>query len=195
MQPLINAAVSMFSTPLKTCGTVLSLIGMTLTVSSFQARSKKFFVILQTLGSTFFFISYFFLGGIFGAIINSYYLIRNFVFYKVDLGSSPKKAKTVCLCFCLGYLATFFIYTVAAGTALIPSLLNFLLVMASTAGTVGFLQSDPIKLRLWKYPDSICWLCYNVSCLSLGGILCEIFNLTSNTISLIRFRHKADRTG
>ena len=193
MQILTDTAAAMFRTPAETCGTILSLIGMTLTVSSFQARSKKLFLILQTAGSTFFFISYFFLGGVFGAVINSYYLVRNFVFYKVDLGNEPKKAKTACLCFCLLYLVTFIIYTAAAKTSLAASAINFLPVLASACGTVGFLQRDPVKMRLWKYPDSVFWLCYNVSCLSLGGILCEIFNLTSNTISLIRFgtRRKA----
>ena len=41
-------------------GMILSLIGMALTIISFQARSKRMLLVWQTAGSTFFMISYLF---------------------------------------------------------------------------------------------------------------------------------------
>ena len=190
MKLFIEAFAKMFSNTTSTIGTVLSLLGMVFTVMSFQARSKKWLLIIQTIGSTLFFISYFFLGGIFGAIINSYYLIRNFVFMAIDSGKDRRKAKIACALFCTLYVLTYAVYTLINKPDLITGLLNTLPVLASIPGTIALIETRPVRLRLWKYPDSICWLTYNVCVLSLGGILCEIFNLTSNTISIIRFRDR-----
>ncbi len=190
MSFITKAFYKMFETPAATVGTVLSLIGMVFTVISFQARSKKWLLFIQTAGSTFFFISYFFLGGIFGAIINSYYLIRNFVFLSIDSGKEPKKARIACAIFCTMYVITYIVYTLIARPGLKNDLLNLLPVLATIPGTIALVETKPVRLRLWKIPDSLFWLTYNTSVLSLGGILCEIFNLTSNTISIIRFRDK-----
>lgn len=191
---LTDAFVKMFSTPVRSTGTVLSLIGMVFTVLSFQARSKKMFLVIQTAGSTFFFISYFFLGGIFGGVINSYYLVRNFVFMAVNAKEHPKKARIACIVFCSAYVASYIVYTALARPGLITNILNTLPVLASIPGTAALLETHPVKIRYWKYPESVFWLTYNTCVLSLGGVLCEIFNLTSNTVSIIRFRDKKQKS-
>ena len=190
MNFIADAFAKMFSTTNSTIGTVLSLMGMCFTVMSFQAKSKKWLLIIQTMGSTLFFTSYFFLGGIFGAIINSYYLIRNVVFMAINSKGDVKKAKIACASLCSLYVITFVVYTLIVRPGLTASLLNSLPVLASIPGTIALIEVKPVRLRLWKYPDSVFWLTYNTCVLSLGGILCEIFNLTSNTISIIRFREK-----
>ena len=190
MNIITDAFARMFSTTYSTTGTVLSLMGMCFTVMSFQARSKKWLLIIQTIGSTLFFTSYFFLGGIFGAIINSYYLVRNLVFMLINSKNDVKKAKAACISLCALYLLTYLIYTVIVRPGIMADLLNALPVLASIPGTIALIETKPVRLRLWKYPDSVFWLTYNTCVLSLGGILCEIFNLTSNTISIIRFREK-----
>ena len=195
MSFITNAVSEMFSSPTVTVGTVLSLLGMVFTVMSFQAKNKKTLIIIQTIGSTFFFISYFFLGGVFGGIINSFYLLRNFIFLKIDSDKDPLKARVVCLLLCTAYFASYAVYTFIVRPELITCMLNLLPVGASIGGTIALTETKPVKIRIWKIPDSICWISYNTAILSLGGILCEIFNITSNTISIIRFRDKKRKAG
>ncbi|MBQ7444543.1 MAG: YgjV family protein [Clostridia bacterium] len=190
MKILIDTFLKMFATPVTTAGTIMSLVAMAFTVASFQAKSKKVLLIIQTMGSIIFFISYFFLGGVFGGIINSYYLLRNILFLVINSEKEPKKAKIACICLCSAYVVTYIIYTLITMPGLTQSLINVLPVFASIPGTIALTKTKPVEIRLWKLPDSFFWITYNSIILSLGGILCEVFNITSNTISMIRFREK-----
>lgn len=67
-------------TPERIIGWILSIIGMAVTVFSFQAKNKKGLLILQTVGSSFYLLSYIFLGAGIAAILNCIYLIRNLLY-------------------------------------------------------------------------------------------------------------------
>ena len=161
---------------------------MVLTCSSFQFREKKWLLTFQFLGSGFFTASYFFLGAGFGMVLNFTFLLRNILYFFFDPGKSKRGANISCIMLCLLYTACFAVYHIIITEPLKQVLLDLLPYLAAIPGTIALTETKPVNVRLWKYPDSVFWLAYNISCLSVGGILCEIFNLISNTVSIIRFR-------
>ena len=190
MDRLVQNFINNFTTVRGTIGTVLSLIGMGLTVMSFQMKAKKKLLFFQITGSTFFFISYLFLKGIFGSTMNGALLIRNFIFLGIDTKTERKKTTVALILLSIGYLVTYVIYTAIDRSSPATAMLNLCAMFAAFFGTMALTRSEPVSLRLWKIPDSVLWLIYNVAFVSPGGILCEIFNLTSNIISMIRFRNR-----
>ena len=178
----------------ETIGMILSLCGMAVNVVSFQVKNKIPLLILQTVGSTLFMISYVFSGGGIGIVLNVLMLARNFIFMLL----ADKKGKTVyitCIALCASYVATYILYTILAGETLAENIWNVFPIIAAFFGTVSFANTNVNRLRMWKYGDSICWLAYNshIGIGALGGILGEILNLASLTIGILRFREKKEK--
>ena len=175
-------------------GMVLSLCGMVVNVLSYQVKHKLPLMVLQTVGSTLFLISYAFSGGGIGVVLNALMLARNFlvIFYK-------PKTKTQLYVFCGGlfasYIITYVAYTVVANEGLINNVWNAFPILAAIFGTIAFMYSNVNMLRVWKYGDSICWLTYNmrIGIGVLGGIIGEVLNLISLTVGIIRFRDKKQK--
>ena len=65
-------------------GQILSIIGMAVTVLSFQMKTKKQILIMQTAGSAFFLASYVLFGGWAAVFLNVVFVIRNTIFYFKD---------------------------------------------------------------------------------------------------------------
>lgn len=170
---------------------ILSLCGMSVNIFSFQVKNKIPLLILQTVGSTLFMISYLFSGGGIGFFLNILMLTRNFVFMLLD-GKRGKPVFISAILLCISYVALYITYTALAKEPLINNLFNLLPIIAAFFGTVSFANSNVNRLRMWKYGDSLCWLAYNttIGIGALGGILGEILNLISLTVGIIRFREK-----
>ena len=172
-------------------GMTLSLMGMTVNIISFQVKNKVPLLILQTVGSMLFMISYVFSDGGMAIALNVLMLIRNFLFMYL----SKKRGKVIVIAvivLCISYVITYAIYTVVAKESLWDNVWNFFPVLAAFFGTISFANSNVNRLRIWKYGDSISWLIYNshIGWGALGGILGEILNLISLTVGIIRYREK-----
>ena len=170
---------------------VLSLCGMGVNVFSFQVKNKIPLMILQTIGSTLFLISYVFSGGGIGIVLNVLMLIRNFIFifYKP---STKKQLYVLCGALFASYVTAYTVYTLLANEGLANNIWNAFPIIAAFFGTISFANTNVNMLRVWKYGDSICWLTYNthIGLGALGGILGEILNLISLTVGIFRFREK-----
>ena len=60
--------------------------------------------------------------------------------------------------------------------------------LGQLGGTVGMWQRNSAKLRLWQlFGSSPFWLINNILVFSIGGILCEVFVITSVLISIARY--------
>lgn len=172
-------------------GMILSVCGMLVTVISFQVKAKKKLLILQTIGTAFYLVSYIFSDGGIAVILNVIYLVRNFLFMYLDEGKE-KKGKIACILLCVSYFIAYMVYTFVANKSIETSLWNLLPILGAVFGTIAAMQSNVNKLRLWKYGDSLSWLAFNIriGIGALGGIVGEIVNLLSLTIGFLRFRTK-----
>lgn len=160
-------------------GQVLSIIGMVLTIASFQMKTRKQIILVQTAGSVFFLLSYLLLESWSAVYLNVVFLIRNIVFYfgKEKKWSQHRAWLVVLLC-----------AVVIAGSVGFRSWLDVLPIIGSVFGTVAMYMKNENMLRLLKLGDSPCWLIYNCTVPSTGGIICEIFNIISIVVGLIRYK-------
>lgn len=160
-------------------GQILSIIGMALTIVSFQMKTRKQIIVMQTAGSVFFLLSYLLLESWSAVYLNVVFLFRNVVFYfGKDKKWSQHKAWLV------GLLCA----VVIAGSIGFRSWLDVLPIIGSVFGTIAMYMKSENMLRLFKLGDSPCWLIYNCTVPSTGGIICEIFNIISIVVGLIRYK-------
>ena len=172
-------------------GMIISLCGMAIIVISYQIKNKIPLLIVQTVGSTLFMISYAFSGGGIGVVLNVLMLARNFLFlfYKP---STKKQLYILCGALFASYITAYAVYTALAGEGTVNNLWNVFPIIAALFGTVAFANTNVNLLRVWKYGDSVCWLTYNIhiGLGALGGIICELCTLVSLTVGIFRFREK-----
>lgn len=160
-------------------GQIASVIGMILTIASFQMKTRKQIISFQFAGSAFYLISFLLLQSWTGVCLNIVFLIRNFVCY---FGKDKAWAQHKI------WLPVLLIGVIAAGMIGYRSLWDLLPVVGSVFGTVAMYMKNENMLRLLKLGDSPCWLIYNCTVPSVGGIIGEVFNITSIIVGLIRYK-------
>ena len=162
-------------------GQALSVIGMILTILSFQFKTKKQILLFQTAGSTFFLISYILLGSYAAVYLNIVFLARNIIFYfREDKKWAQSKA----------WLVALLVAVMLAGSIGYRTAWDIIPIVGSVFGTLAAYMKNENMFRLFKLGDSPCWLLYNALIPSLGGTVCEVFNIISITVGLIRYRKK-----
>ena len=160
-------------------GQILSIIGMVLTIASFQMKTRKQIILMQTAGSVFFLFSYLLLESWSAVYLNVVFLIRNIVFY---FGKDKKWAEHK------AWLFGLLVAVIIAGFIGFRSWLDILPIIGSVFSTIAMYMKSENMLRLFKLGDSPCWLIYNCTVPSTGGIICEIFNIISIIVGLIRYK-------
>ena len=160
-------------------GQIFSILGMILTIVSFQMKTRKQILLMQTAGSGLFLLSYIFLESWAAVYLNIVFLVRNIVFYF----SKDKKWAQHKI-----WLAVLLVAVVAAGSVGFRSWVDILPIIGSVFGTVAMYMTSENMLRLLKLGDSPCWLIYNCTVPSWGGVICEVFNITSIAVGLIRYK-------
>ena len=174
---------------------IFSMLGMAVNIFSFQVKNKKPLLIFQTIGNVLFLISFIFNVSVIAVILNVIYVIRNFVYMRLD-GKKGKPMYITCVILCVAFLTSYTVYTALAGHSLKENLWNFVPIIASIFGTIASACVDVNKYRMWKYGDSIsCFLFNSLFGLgALGGIIGEVFNQISLAVALIRYRKKTTDT-
>lgn len=157
----------------------IGFIALALFISSYQVKSNRGLFLLQTIGNLLFCLQFILLGGIGGAVSSFICSTRNFILILGNKKPFFKKkfwAVLICicsLCSCLYSWESFL------------SILPFLSVLTST---IGYWSDNALKIRMMNLLfASPCWLIYDVSIHSLGGVLNELMTISSVLISIYRF--------
>ena len=168
---------------------IFSILGMLVNIVSFQVKNKKPLLIFQTIGNVLFLISFVFNVSTIAVILNIIYIVRNFVYMRLD-GQSGKPMYIACAMLSASFIVSYIAYTLIAQHDLTENLWNFMPVAASIFGTVASACVDVNKYRMWKYGDSFCWLFFNArfGIGAIGGVVGEVLNQISLTIGIIRYR-------
>jgi len=162
---------------LYTIGQSISILGMILAFVSFQFKKNKSFFICQAASGAAFALSFFLLGSYTAALLNSFNILRGYSF-----GLAPKKHRNIlCIILLIVYTAsTVFTYT---------SPVSILIWLAQIVGTIVMWKDNGKIIRITQFLFlSPAWLIHNIIYFSLGGILCESFNMLSTVVSIIRYR-------
>ena len=166
---------------------IIGIVAMILTCFSFQCKEKKNVLIFQMCGSSLFTINFFLLGAYSGALLNALGIFRAIVFIneKTFRPKHPAWLVAFCMIFFMSYASVFLFF----GKPLIVKnfVVELLPVIAMIASTISFRYSDAKTVRLYGLISSPLWLSYNIFCFSIGAIICEVLNLFSIVIGILRF--------
>ena len=161
----------------------LGIFGMLAAMISYQCKKNKNYFIFQGLSGAFFSAQFILIGAWAGLIFNAYNIIR-------ALAYQSKKARSVACVISLECL----VLTAAMISIFVFKeawwLVSFTLI-AQVTGTFAMWTIDGKKIRFSQMAIvSPFWLLYDllIPVPSIGGILCEVFNMASVIISFIRFK-------
>ena len=165
-----------------TIAQIFGVFGLVLLVSSLQFKKNTHFFLFQGMGSFMFFLNFILIGAYGGAFFNLCNLFRGLLFLK----NAKKKWK-------LAFISVAYAACFAFSAYLTPSPRDIILVAIPCISI--FLMSALMWLGNAKrirwcqiFISSPAWIIHNVFNLSVGGILCECFNIVSSVVYLIRQR-------
>ena len=164
-------------------GQAFGILGLIVIVMSFQCKQNKNFFLMQGLGSLLFFVNYILIGAVAGALFNLTNLLRGFLFMKEDYGKIKAIAISVLYAGCLAFSFT------QPGMTTLITVVSVILGLTLIAMTFFMMKGNSRHIRYFQVSlMSPAWIVYNVINFTLGGILCESFNMVSSVIFLIRTR-------
>lgn len=165
------------------CAQILGIIGLIIIVSSFQCKKNKTFFLLQGIGSFMFFLNFIMISAYAGALFNLTNLIRGLLFTKED----KKVWKLVLVILCYTICFAFSVILIFGDWFMI--FISALPYVTLVAMSVFMWKGNGTRIRVFQVAAmSPSWIVHNIFNFSLGGILCEVFNMISTVISIIRFR-------
>ena len=105
-------------------------------------------------------------------------VVRNIIFYFKDKRWASSSI----------WLYVILLFVIAAGALGFKTYWDILPIIGAVFGTLAAYMKRENMFRLLKLGDSPCWLIYNLALPSIGGSICEIINILSISVGLIRYR-------
>ena len=174
--------------PIDLIAQAFSIIGLVIIVLSFQFKKNSTFFFLQGSGSLMFFINFLLIGAWAGAFFNMCNLLRGLLFMK-------EAKKTWKLAVVEVAYAGCFAFSVVLDHSWQQILLAALPCAALLVMSVFMWRGNPKHIRYCQiFCSSPGWIVHNIFNLSVGGLICECFNMISSVIYLIRRRDDAKQT-
>ena len=167
---------------------ILSILSCAGIILAFQLKNNRHLFLVQTIAAFGFGISYLLLGAINGFLIN----IACFTNTAILLNKKLKK-KPILVALCASFLV---ISTISALTyngdwntlKIIETVFSYLIAIVQIIYTIATWQDDGEKIRKVRlFFVTPAWLGYNIVVFSIGGIVCEAFNVISIIVSFIRY--------
>ena len=159
-------------------GQTISAVAMVIVTASFQINTKRRLLVVQSISTLMFCISYVFLGDMVGALLNAICLARNFCFYFQRDRSAWHYLTT-------GVLVGAMIAVVAVFWT---GPLNLLAILALGGNTVFLSFGRPQLLRRSILVTSPTMAVYNALIPAWGSFATEILVVISSVVGLLRFR-------
>ena len=159
------------------------IVGMAIIISSFQAMKNKLFFIMQGVGSFMFFINFLLIGAYAGALFNLTNLVRGLLFSK----NARKAWKLIvteilysgCFAFSLIFIWGDAWQIFLSALPCVALLIMSIIMWRGNGKTIRYAQVSFM---------SPAWIVHNIFNFTLGGLICESFNMVSSVIALIRYR-------
>lgn len=155
---------------------ILGILGTTAAFISFQLKGNKKFFILQALSGSLFALNFLLLGAYTGCLLNFINIYRGAV---MAGGKKLHKLPFLISIQAIYIIATIFTYT---------NVFSLIALIAQLVGTFAMWSNNGKTIRMLQlFCVSPLWLVHNIFVFSIGGIICEVFNIGSIIISLVRF--------
>ena len=163
--------------PMEFIAQAVGILGSVAYLISFQIKKNRPFFVTQCLGSFLFMLNYLLLGAYTGCLMNTLGVIR-------------------AACLALGgkfhhraipwVLDVIYITVTVLTFEGVPSALVLVAMICSTHAL--WTKKGNIIRYVQLSVTSPCWLAHNIMVFSIGGIICEVGNMISTVISILRFR-------
>lgn len=163
-------------------GQIFGFLAMLLTFISFQAKTHKNLLLIQSASVISVIISYSLLGQYTGAITNCICLLRNIVFYINAKRNISGKIPTVLMTILIGLSGIISWQGIKSLLVIIPLMIN----------TVYISFDDNQRLRKSILFTSTMVLIYNILGNVYGAALSELIAITSSVIGIVRFKKNHD---
>lgn len=161
---------------------LVGYVGMACALLSYQCKKNRNYFFLQTGCALAFTLQYFLLGAWSAMLLNVVAIFRGITF---SLGAKWRKLTLVILLEC-GFIATALLSVLVFDEIWWIALCVFI---AQAGGTLAMWTRNGKTIRYTQLAVvSPLWLVNNFYYFSIGGILCESFNIVSVIISIFRFR-------
>ncbi len=162
---------------------VLGLLGMSSAIISYQCKTNRNYFVFQGLCGLFFAMQFLLTGAWSGLLFNIFSMIRAVVYQSK---ASRSKWSVILLETLIAIIAliSFFAFKEAWWLVLFT-------LIGQGSGTFSMWTKNGKTIRLFQLIlVSPFWLLYDalIPTPSIGGILCEVFNMVSVIVSFIRFR-------
>ena len=176
--------------PIEIIAQIVSILGMLMSVLSYQQKGKARILFFQLLGSALFVVHFFMINSLSGAILNFVAIVRALIFIYEDKIHGDHPAWTIGLIgtYILSYISVFTVF--GKEPTAINLILEVLPVLAMTVTTIAFRYKEAKILRRVTFISSPMWLTYNAIFFSLGGIIGESLNIGSALIGTLRLDRK-----
>ena len=167
---------------IKIISQLFGILGLVFSALSYQEKNNKRFFIEQGLAGLMFFINFTLIGAMSAALFNLTNLVRGAIF-------SKKEKKLWKLIVVAGLYTICFVFSLSL---IIDNPFQIFL------SSLTYLTLEIMTVLMWRgngkyirygqfFVSSPSWIIHNIFNFSLGGILCEIFMMTSVIISFIRY--------
>lgn len=171
-----------------TIAQILSIISCAAIIFSFQLKNNRQLFLVQTFAALGFGLSYLFLGALDGFLINTLCFINTVLLLNKKLKKTPILI-AICMAFPIISSIAPLTYTgVWSVSKILETVFSYLIAFAQIAYTIATWKDDGKIIRTVRmFFATPAWLGYNIVVFSLGGIICEAFNVISIIISFIRY--------
>ena len=161
---------------------LIGYIGTACALTSYQCKKNKGYFTFQTACSVAFAIQFAILQAWAGMLLNIFSIVRGIVFVLGDKCKKPIYLIALEVCFIASCVMSPLFFGEKWWIAL-------LLFIAQAGGTLAMWTRNGKIIRISQISFiSPIWIVNNVYYYSIGGILCEVFNILSVIVSFIRFR-------
>ena len=158
----------------------VGIVAMIFLVLSFQMKTPKGILLLQSIGGFLFCINFFLLKQYVGSIL---------LFNKEKLHTDSNLWLAI---FGVGYIVAYILTFTIFGEifTLGNGVRQCLPVVGMFCSHLALRSADAKMIRRISLASSVCWLVYNGLALAIGAIACEAFNLVSIAVAMFRFDRK-----
>lgn len=157
----------------------LGILGALICILSYQCKENRIYYVGQAVSGLCFSIHFFLLGSYTGALLNFINIFRG-IGYAAESAKHKRAYGTLLGSSVLYVLATIFTYD--GPFALVAC-------AAQLIGSAEMFWGHPIGMRVLQFFFvSPGWILYNGNAGSIGGVLCETFNMVSILVFFLRTR-------
>ena len=166
---------------------VIGYCATVLTISSFQFKTQKGIMAVQSISTVLWTVHFFMLGAISGSLLNLMCAVRSMIYAKRSTKAWARHISWVYIFTVAAlviYALQFLVLDMEFNTK--NAIVQFLPTLGVIATNIGYRLDTGFKVRCSQFISSPTWLTYNAFSGSAGGVITEIISFCSAIIGVIR---------